>query len=137
MITKINWKPTNQDLRKFGLTLIIGFGLIGALVGWKKSWEAAYWMWAVSAGVGLLAIVTPPLSKPFYWVWMGVAFVMGTVVSTVILTLIFYLIFTPVGILMRLLGRDPLKLKKTSFTGGTYWQKHPENFEKDYYQRLF
>ncbi len=137
MLAKINWQPNKTDLKKFGLTLIIGFALIGALVGWKKSWEAAYWIWAVSGSIGLLALFLPPFSRPFYLLWMGLAFVMGSVVSFLILVLIFYFLLTPVGIFMRIWGRDPLRLKKTSFSGGTYWQKHPENFEKEYYKRLF
>jgi len=137
MLARINWKPSEKDLRKFGVTLIVGFALIGALVGWRKSWEAASWIWGVSAGIGLLALFLPAASKPFYLLWMGIAFIMGTIISTVILILIFYLIITPVGILMRVLGRDSLHLKKASFKSGTYWHSHPEKFDKTYYQRLF
>ncbi|MCB4757434.1 MAG: SxtJ family membrane protein [Elusimicrobia bacterium] len=136
-ITTINWKPSNADLRKFGLTLLIGFGLIGALVFWRSSHAAAFWMWGISTSVGLLAIAVPFLSKPFYWAWMGVAFVMGTIVSTLILLLIFYLIISPVALFMKLVGRDSLRLKKKSYPNETYWVELPQPKSKDCYERLF
>ena len=94
--------------------MIIGFGLIGGLVFWKGSAEVAKWMWIVSAAVGVLAVIVPPLSKPFYLVWMAVALIMGTIISHLILLIIFYLIITPVGLFMKMIGRDALKLKKKS-----------------------
>ena len=68
---------------------------------------------------------------------MGLAFVMGTCVSTLILLLIFFLIITPVGLVMKMMGRDALRLKKSRFPGDTYWVPYDEPRDKSYYERLF
>ena len=137
MLAQINWHPSNPDLRKFGLTLIIGFALIGGLVYWLGNSAVAFWMWKISVAIGLLALLLPPLSLPFYWAWMGIAFVMGTIISFFIVALIYYVIITPVGLIMKIIGRDALKLKKSSFQNDTYWETHPDISSKDYYKRLF
>ena len=137
MLAKINWNPSSLDLRKFGLTLIIGFGLIGGLFFWFDRVELAKILWIVSGAIGALGIVLPTLAKPFYYIWMGIAFVMGTIVSFVIITVIYYFIITPVGLLMKLLRRDALKLKKKSFDGDTYWHTYSDIKDKNSYERLF
>ncbi|OVE78260.1 hypothetical protein BVX98_00900 [bacterium F11] len=137
MLSKINWTPNNKDLRKFGLAILIGFALIGGIVYWRGFHQVAIGLWIGSGIVGALAILLPPLSKPFYWIWMGIAFVMGTVISFLIVAFIYYFIFTPVGLIMRLIGRDALKLKKKSFQHNTYWHSHPAMEDKKIYERLF
>src|SRR5688572_16920764 len=108
---KVNWRPSDRDLRFFGLVLWIGFGLIGGLLFWRGHREAATIVWAAAGAVGLLAVVLPRAARPFYAAWMGVAFVVGSVVSRVILALFFFGVLTPIGLFFRLRGRDALRLK--------------------------
>ena len=136
MIPKINWRPNATELRKFGVVILIGFGLIGALLFWKGRVPTAYWIWAVSGAIGLIAIVLPPLSLPFYWIWMGFAFVMGQIMSRVLIALIFFGILTPIAIVMRMMGRDSLRRLKPSANVASYWIEHPE-IEKENYKHLF
>ena len=72
---------------------------------------------------------------PIYIVWMGVAFVMGSIISRVLISLFYYLMITPMGLVMRLSGRDKLKIKKQDCQ--TYWvdsKPLPENYS---YERQF
>jgi len=137
MFIRINWNPSDHELRKFGIAILIGFALIGCLFWWKISLAVAFWIWGISAFAGILALIAPPFSKPIYHVWMGMAFVMGTTISFLIVLTIFYMIITPVGLIMRLFGRDPLKLKKASFAENTYWHEHSDMSLKEIYKRLF
>lgn len=137
MFPEINWNPTTKDLRKFGMAILIGFGLIGALFYWKNFQRASSFLWLISVGVPFLAFFLPSFSKPFYYVWMGLAFVMGTILSNLILLIIFYLVITPTGLVMKLIGRDELRLKKSSYRDNTYWINHDKIDNKDYYERLF
>jgi len=136
-MVKINWSPNSSDLRKFGLTFLVGFAIIGLIVFFKGWHEGGKFLWAVGFGVGLLAIISPPLSKPLYWAWMGVAFVMGSLISIVLLSFIFYCILTPIGLIMRLIGRDALHLKKSSFKKDSYWMEHDRISDKKSYERIF
>lgn len=110
----IDWNPNRAKLRSFGISMLVGFGVIGGLAasgllssaGWKIA--AICWIFGLSAG--LTGISGSKAALPLYWFWMGIAFVLGNVMSRVLLVLFFYLLVTPVGLLGRLLGRDVLQL---------------------------
>ena len=58
-----------------------------------------------------ITIVSPSNLLPFNKLWMGLGLLIGKVVSPIILGSVFFLLITPVGIAMRLAGRDELQLK--------------------------
>lgn len=59
----------------------------------------------------LLCMTMPRLFAPFARIWFSMADRLATAVSGLLLTLVFLLLVTPVGIVRRLLGKYPLKLK--------------------------
>jgi saxitoxin biosynthesis operon SxtJ-like protein len=136
MLLKINKNPSPKELRQFGWTLVIGFALLGGAFFWKAKWHAAYGLWGIGVTLGILAILLPPVAKPLYKLWMGWAWIMGTVVSRVILALLFFGVLTPVALFFRVLKRDALRLKRDP-AAGTYWHDHPKIPNRSYYQRLF
>jgi len=108
----IDWRPTRKQLRLFGVSILVGFGLIGAWLMFHDHLDtAAYVCWGIAAVIGGLGLSGTKVALPFYWVWMGIAFVMGTVISHVLLGIVFFLLVTPMGLVMRLIGRDRLRLK--------------------------
>ncbi len=118
--SEINWKPDKTEIRKFGRTVLIGFIVISVILallhfsGLKQSPKMLMLVNSLLvAGISifLLSLISTSISKPIYMIWFFVAACMGTVVSNLILIIFFLLIFTPIGLFMRLLGRDPLKLK--------------------------
>jgi hypothetical protein len=121
-------------LRRFGLTVGGVFLLLAAVLFWrtKPLWPFCGGLGAALAGLGL---AWPAALAPVERIWMTVARAMGWVMTRVILTLLFCLIFTPAGLILRLLGKDPLGLR---FPGNTasYWQARtdydgaPERMEK-------
>ena len=137
MTPRINWMPSNQELRKFGWTLLIGFGVIGLLVFFKGHRATAGWMWGISAFILLLSLTIPVAAKPFYMVWMGLGMVIGSIMSRVVLTIIFFLVLTPVALFFRLTCRDALRIKKTAKDAPTYWNDHPKISDPKYYDHLF
>lgn len=134
MTGKINWKPSDKDLREFGLTLWVGFGLIGAITLYRGHSAAAHGMWAMAGAVGLLAILVPSWSKPFYWFWMGLGFVLGQISSRLVMALIYFGVLTPLAILFRMQKRDALGLERPKTD--SYFKDHPE-IAKENYSRLF
>jgi hypothetical protein len=127
-VVAINWKPGTRELRKFGASLVVGFGLIGLAfwAGWPAAARPslAIGLWIGGGAAGLLGLTGTCAALPVYWAWMGVAFVMGNVVSRVALAAVYFLVFTPFGLILRLLGRDPLQLKRDA-AAKTYWQDLP------------
>ncbi len=112
-------KSGKKDLRKFGITLGIVFGLLGGLLFWRNSEFFAYIL-ILSAALFILGLFLPVLLKPLFIVWMGFATVMGWIMTRVILILLFYLVFTPIAFFARLLKKDPLNLKFDKNTH-SYW----------------
>jgi Ca2+/Na+ antiporter len=90
-------------------------------------------------GLALLAfgVASPQLLRPLYFVWMGLAFIMGSVMTRLILTLVFVLLVVPIGLVMKLVGRDPLN-RRIDASKVSYWisredmDRSPERLEKYY-----
>ena len=122
---EINWKPDEADTRKFGLTVLVGFVVISILIALGGHFGVEKFaklpdisIYLLSAGIIIftLSYLAPSLAKPLYLVWFFIAACIGIVISNLILMLFFYLIFTPIGILMRMSGRDPLRLRAPTTT---------------------
>ncbi len=110
---------TAQDYRKFGWVVGGVFAAIGAFAWYR---DASWGTWVFGAGAALVALgtVAPKLLQPFYVAWMSMAVVMGFVMTRVILTLFFFIALFPVGLVMRLIGRDALH-RKIDRNATTYW----------------
>jgi hypothetical protein len=96
-------------------------------------------LWAVSAALVVWATGRwlAGLLRPLYYAWMMLAVLLGFVMTRVILFLVFALVVTPIGIVMRLLGRDPLK-KQSDASLTTYWiPRDTTGPANDRFRRLF
>ena len=98
-----------KELRKFGLTV----GLVCIVIAfWPTVWrgEAAR-VWFLIPGVLLIVLgfSMPALLSPVFKVWMKIGHVMGWVNTRIILGVLFYGVVTPMGLVMRLTGRDPMR----------------------------
>ena len=111
--------PSRAELRKFGLSTGIAFAVIfGLFLPWLFSFQIPRWPYVlgvVLVGAGLAA---PMLLKPVFHGWMWLAVKIGAFNSRVLLGLVFYVAITPVGLVRRLFGRDPLGLRAS--TAATY-----------------
>ena len=114
----IDLRPDRRTLRQFGLITFAGFGLL-ALLAWLETalfafglGEARTGVAATLAGIGLLSallsLLAPAANRPLYLALTLIALPIGFVLSYVILGGLFYLVITPVGLLLRLTGRDPM-----------------------------
>jgi len=100
-------RPRPAQLRTFGL-LMAGVCLLIAL--WPLIWhgEAGRWWAGILSGIlGVWALVWPTSLAGVYRVWMRVGEKLGWVNSRLILGVMFYGIFTPVALVMSLLGKTP------------------------------
>ncbi len=78
----------------------------------------------------------PPIQRPFYSLWMTVVYPIGWVVSHLMMLIVFYLVITPVGLIMRLCGRDSMtRVFESSRT--SYWIEHDPAGNIDRYFRQF
>ncbi|MGI6457697.1 MAG: SxtJ family membrane protein [bacterium] len=129
---------TIRDLRKFGITMAFMLLLISGIAVWKENWTAATILWTI-AGVGFLlpALVFPAGLRPVFRYWMKFAFVLGWINQRVILSLVYYLVFTPISLIQRMIGRDPLERKPDS-NQKTYWvDRSQEEYNPKHFERQF
>ena len=120
-----------KDLRKFGITMAVVLGGLGALLLWKG--RPTYPIFLSLAAVFLLAGLTiPNFLKPIHKAWMALALLMGWIMTRVILSILFFLIFTPIGLLSRLLGK---KLLDADFSEKkeSYWISRTTKFDQKHY----
>jgi hypothetical protein len=61
-------------------------------------------------------MIVPSIYRPIAVIWFGLSDLIGALMSKILLSIVFFGVVTPIGVLRRLLGKDPLKLKafKTS-----------------------
>ena len=110
---------TSRELRKFGFVMAGAFGVLGAIAAWRGR-PAAPHLLAVAVLFVLPALAWPRILAPIERAWMKLAEAIGSVMTVVILTLAFIVVFTPMGIILRLLGKDLLGLKPDRKLQ-TYW----------------
>jgi hypothetical protein len=129
-------KFDKKTLRKFAVTMGIAFFII-AIVLLIRHKHSPLAVLAISFIWFALGMFIPGLLKPVYILWMRLAFILSWVNTRIILFIIFYLIFTPAGLVMRMLGTDPLK-KKIDKNKDSYWQKADSKiFKKMSYERQY
>ncbi len=105
--------------RSLGLVFAAVFAIVGAfplVFGGGPRW----WSFAVAAAFALAAFVAPVLLGPLNRVWTRFGLLLHRIVSPVVLGIMFYLVVTPIGLLLRAFGKDPLRLR---FDAGarSYW----------------
>jgi hypothetical protein len=142
----LNLRPGRDTLRTFGFVALIAFGLLGGLVVWKRalvgihlgqaSLRVAFVLWGIGAVSALLSLTAPTLNRYLYVGLTLLTFPIGFILSHVLLAIVFYLVITPVGLVMRLLGRDPLQ-RKFNPEASTYWVDHAEPKSVEEYFRQY
>lgn len=126
--------PTN---RKFGLFFSAVFLLLALKLYWHSdSTMSTLFFVGLASSFLLVSIFTPQLLTPLNKIWYYFGILLGRIVSPIVLGLIFFLIITPIALIIRLAGRDNLRLKKKSVQ--TYWVDRlppgpaPDSFKNQY-----
>jgi hypothetical protein len=127
---------SRREVRKFGLL----FSAICALVGGYVLYSGGtVYIWFFAGGIFFLVtgLFVFPVLRPIYVVWMKFAQVLAWVNTRIILGIAFYLIVTPMGLLLRLFGKDLLD-QRINPRAATYWKKREQTpFVRERYERLF
>jgi len=99
--------PTSSSDRSFGLTFVAVFGLIALWLLWNG--KSGAFVLASLGGLTLaISITRPSLLKPFNRAWIALGNLLHRFVSPIVLGMMYFVVFTSVGVLMRLMGRDPM-----------------------------
>lgn len=119
-------KPPFKDEPREWRRFMLQFSALGVLLALVLRWRAVVTtpqLVVVAAGLALLAAVAvarPRWFRLFHRCSMAVSAWLGERMGRVVLTLLFLLVFTPLGLLFRLFGHDPLALRRAE-RAGSYW----------------
>ena len=104
--------------RSFGIVFFIVF-LIIALYPITNNGEIRTWSAITSLIFLVLGLLNSKILSPFNKIWFKFGIILGKIISPFIMGIIFFLVVTPIGIIMRTLGKDLLNLKYNK--NKSYW----------------
>ena len=96
--------------RSFGVVFFIVFLLIG-LYPLLNNNEIRLWSLIISVLFLILGILNSKILSPLNKIWFKFGLLLGKIISPIIMGIIFFLVVTPIGFIMKLLGKDLINLK--------------------------
>ena len=134
MIEKID--SSRPKVRNFGF-LFGALCLALSAYYYFKGGPAWPWLLALAAAFVLAGLFASPVLRPLYVAWMLFAFVLGWINTRILLGVFFYVVMTPVGVVLRLTGKDLLD-RRLDRSAKSYWiRRGGEPFDRSRYERLF
>ena len=125
--------PNFQE-RSFGISVGTVLVLIAAYLAWRGR-PVAPWVGGIGAVLVVLGLTVPQLLRWPSAVWWKFAQVLGYVNARIILTVAFVVVLSPMGIVWRVIGRDPLTRRRTNWPG---WSPSPPRYRKpDHFTRMY
>ena len=114
----------NDSNKSFGILFFIVFLLIAI---WPIFGSEPFRVWAIIVSLAflLLGIINSKLLTPLKRAWIKLGEILGKVIAPIIMGFIYFLIITPIGLLMRFIGKDLLSIKLNKEK--SYWIKRSKN----------
>ena len=106
--------------RSFGAVFTVVFT---AIAFWPMLEGGQPRVWAGSGAVflALISIIRPSLLKPCNILWAKIGLLLGRFVSPIVMVFVFIIAVIPIGLIMRMMGKDILNIKKPATSISSYW----------------
>ena len=124
--------PSNK---KFGIFFTIiffvsaGYFILSSLLLWAFIFATAALVFLLTTTFKAEALL--PLNK----IWMYLALLLAKIISPFVLGIVFFGLLTPIGLIMRLIGRDELSLKPNK--KNSYWRKRNDQIQEESFKNQF
>ena len=100
--------------RKFGLTLGIAFGVLTAILWWRDRETVATITAVLSVLLIFAGLLMPTRLGPVERGWMAFAQAISKVTTPIFMGIVYYVSIAPIGLVMRVAGRNPLKRSESA-----------------------
>jgi len=131
-----NIKTSKKDIRSFGITIGIILLIIAGGLFYKE--KESFQLFIYIAGSFISAgLIVPVILKPIYLVWMIFSVILGWFMTRFILSILFYLVITPIGLVLRILGKDLLALKRQEVQDSYWNMRNSEKEQNQNYEKQF
>lgn len=137
-LVAINRHPTARQLNQFGF-IWLGFMSFFGAVAWFKlgAPTAAKALWVAAVVVPVVGWMMPSFMRLIFVGMSYAAWPIGMVVSHVVLALVYYLVITPIGLLMRIFGYDPMTRRPNRADRSRWVERTGSNRGPESYFRQF
>ena len=137
-LLSINREPTMRLLRQFaGIWFPAACGVIGWAIHRRTgAWSWPLALWIPAAVLSVAGLVRPSVMKPIWIAWMTAVFPIGWAISHFVLAVTYYLVLTPIGVVLRMTGRDPME-RRFDRQAASYWRRHQQITDPSRYFRQF
>jgi hypothetical protein len=120
----IKYKEDPKEWRKSTLLTALGLAIVSTLLRWRKHVPLNLWLilLGVLSLVAICVLLRPRWFRGWYRLSLWLGFYSSQFIGRCVLVLFFIFIITPVGMILRMTGKDPLQFKRPS-AAKTCW--HP------------
>ncbi len=118
MENRVPARLTPAEGRKFAFTVGAAFLVLGAFVWWRGHLTLASVFSVLGGTLGVLGVAIPGKLGPLNAAWMGLAHLISKVTTPIFMGVVYFVVVTPIALLMRVLGKNPLR---TPQGVSTYW----------------
>ena len=110
--------------RGFGIVFFVVFLLISF---WPSIEGQSLRIWALTVSLIflVLGLLNSKLLSPFNLIWVKFGEVLGRIIAPIAMSVVYFIIITPIGLFMRLIGKDLLRTKFSK--NNSYWIKREKN----------
>lgn len=99
---------TAREGRRFALQVGAALLVLAAILWWRGRSTLAVVLAALAGALLLAGVVAPARLGPVHQAWMGLAHAISKVTTPIFMGIVYYVVMTPLGILRRTLGRNPM-----------------------------
>ena len=121
---RMRFKDTPSERRKFLLSLSVMLSAVAGVLLWRAVifFPGACLAWGSVALLLCVCLVWDATGRRVHRAGMTLGFCMGRVFGTLFLLLLFFTVLLPLGLALRLLGKDLLQMRKWPLGAESYWK---------------
>jgi hypothetical protein len=120
---EIRTDPTERELLWFGLALMAFFAIVGTVVRYRFGpGTVPRALWLTGLTLGLVYYFSRRARRPIFIAWSVLTHPLGWVLTQAVLLVVFLIVLTPIGLLLRLFGNDPMERSFDS-NRQSYWAR--------------
>jgi len=134
-LVRLRLRPAKRELRVFGLAGAL-IALVAGALRWHGHPTLESWLTGGGAAtLALLALALPAALAPLYVALSVITFPIGWGVSHLLLGALFFGVLTPLGLLMRLFGRDPMRRRRDPSAPSYFSPRAPNRDKRSYFRQ--
>ena len=121
---RARFKDTPRERRKFLLSLSIMLSVVVAVLLWRAiiPWPVVWLAWGAVVALFCVGLAWEAAGRRVHWAGMMLGFCLGRVFGTLFLLLLFLFVLLPLGLTLRLFGKDLLQMRKWPPVAESYWK---------------